>query len=332
MRIAFFGSSRFSCLVLDELRRSPHVIAAVVTQPDQPAGRRLELTPTAVCCDAAQLGLPVLKPERLRNNADFRQALASYNPDAFVVASYGQILPPKVLGLTQWPLNVHPSPLPKLRGASPIRTALLQGLEQTACCIMRMTARMDDGDILLQAPLAIPAAWNYMELETKLGGLGGRLAVQALDDVAAGAARFTPQDENQATYCSVYQREDTALDWHWSVRRLCDAVRAWDPDRGALTALPGGRRLKVWAVSTTAPPDGAATTGSRVKPGTIAVATKRHFWVAAGDGLVRIDEVQPQNKPRMLAADFLAGARLKPGDTLCDPFSACPAPATISHL
>jgi methionyl-tRNA formyltransferase len=332
MRLAFFGSSRFSCLVFDVLRQSRHEIVAVVTQPDQPAGRRLELTPTEVCGNALQLGLAVLKPERLRNNAGFRSALAAHKPDAFIVASYGQILPPKVLALTLWPLNVHPSPLPKLRGASPIRAALLQGLEETACCIIRMTARMDAGEILRQAPLAIPEEWNYLALETALGQLGGRLAAQALDDVAAGAATLTPQDETQATYCTVCKREVTVIDWRRSAAGLRDFVRAWDPDFGALTALPDGRRLKVWAVSLALPPDGAVAVAGDSAPGIIAAVSKRHFWVAAGGGLLRIDEVQPENKARMPAANFLAGARLKPGDALGDPFGASAAPATIPPL
>jgi methionyl-tRNA formyltransferase len=332
MRIAFFGSTRFSCLVLEMLRQGPHEIAAVVTQPDQPAGRRLELTPTALCCSAAQLGLPVLKPERLVNNSGFRQALAAHKPDALIVASYGRILPPKVLGLTEWPLNVHPSPLPRLRGASPIRATLLQGLERTECCIMRMTPRMDDGDILRRAPLAIPVEWNFLGLITQMARLGGLLATQALDDVAAGSVTLEPQDGLQATYCTVYTREDTVIDWRRGVNSLRDFVRAWDPDLGALTALPGGRRLKVWAVSTVAPPDNAVSLAGHAGPGVVAALTKRHFWVAAGNGLLRIDEVQPENKARMPAANFLAGARLKPGDTLCDPLGPGAAPATISPL
>lgn len=322
MRIAFFGSSRFSCLVLEAMLHSRHELAVIVTQPDQPAGRRLAIAPTAVCCSALQLGIPVLKPQLLRNNPGFRDALAAFKPDALLVASYGQIIPASVLALAPWPLNVHPSLLPQLRGASPVRTALLWGLRESGCCIIRMTPRMDDGDILLKQVQPIPEDWNYQALETALGELGGRLAIAALDAVADGSVTFTSQDEAQATYCKTSSREDTYINWHAPAARLRDFIRAWDPDLGALALLPDGRRLKIW--SATLEPSSACLDQTREqrRPGTIISVSKRYFWVAAGEGVVRIDEVQPENKSRMTAADFLAGNRLCPGELL-----ACPAVA-----
>jgi len=141
MRLAFFGSSDLSCIVLKALLGSSHDVVVAVTQPDQPAGRKMQLCPTRICCDAEGQGLPVLKPAKIRSNPSFRAELRSFKPDAFVTASYGQIISPKVLEITEWPLNVHPSLLPELRGASPIRTALLMGLKKTGCCIMRMTPK-----------------------------------------------------------------------------------------------------------------------------------------------------------------------------------------------
>jgi methionyl-tRNA formyltransferase len=311
VRIAFFGSSHFSCLVLRQLLASEHPVVAIVTQPDQPAGRRMELCPTDVCREADGLGIPVLKPERLRNNSAFRQQLRERKPDALLVASYGQIIPPHVLELTQWPLNVHPSLLPSLRGASPIRTALLQGLSTTGCCIIRMTPRLDDGDILLSTGIDVPDDWNYAWLQHYLGEVGGRLAAQALSAVQSGAATSLPQEHSQATYTTSHTRDDTWIDWDRSSREVHNFIRAWDPDVGALTLLPDGRRLKVWhAVSVL----GGSLTDAA--PGTILAVQKEYVTVACRPGALNITEVQPENKRRMDVASFLAGHKLAIGDRL----------------
>lgn len=319
MRVVFFGSTQLSCRVLSILRRSSHEVVAVVTQPDQPAGRNMVLTPTAVCSEAEELGLPVFKPEKIINNLELRRGLRELRPEAFLVASYGKIISRKALELTEYPLNVHPSMLPKLRGASPARTALLQGLSETGCCIMRMTPRMDDGDVLLRRTLSIDHTWNFYEFLTVLGDVGGHMAVEALDLVGRGEGSFEPQDHSQATYCGIHTRDDTIIDWSRGERELLNFVRAWDPDVGACTMLPDGRRLKIWrATSADREQWGAAAAAS--KPGTVLGADKRHFWVATGGGgALRIDEVQPQNKQRMAVANFLAGNAVPEGTELGGP-------------
>ncbi|MCH7472014.1 methionyl-tRNA formyltransferase [bacterium] len=322
MRVAFFGSSRLSCLVLKALLQSPHEVAVVITQPDQPAGRAMALTPTHLCVDALDAGLPVLKPERVRSNPRFRAELMEHKPEAFMVTAYGQIISKKVLALVQWPLNVHPSLLPRLRGASPMRTALLQGLKCTGCCVMKMTPRLDDGDILLREEINIPLDWDHGELEDAMGGLGGRLALQALDSVASGSVKLTPQDEEAATYCSTYTRADTWIDWSRPAARLYDFIRAWSPDIGACTNLPDGKRLKIWQATTQQPPGEekpevyADAPPGNAAPGTVLTAAKMGLWVNTGDGALRIVELQPENRARMSAASFLAGRRLKAGDRL----------------
>jgi methionyl-tRNA formyltransferase len=303
LRIAFFGSSSFSCLVLDKLLASSHNIACVVTQPDQPAGRSMALKPTQVALDASAAGIPVLKPARLRGDTDTLEQLRRLDLDALMVASFGQILPKRILDLTPWPLNVHPSDLPKLRGASPIRTALLQGLARTACCIMRMTPRLDDGDVLLREPVTIGPDWNNEQLEMRLGGLGGEMAVAALEQCASDQVHLIAQDHTLATYCSTYKRNDTWIDWTRDATALHNFIRAWDPDMGALTLLDG-KRLKIWR-SEIAEGSGA--------PGTILEAGRTGITVGCGSGTLRLLELQPENKRRMAAADFLAGNRLLSG-------------------
>jgi methionyl-tRNA formyltransferase len=309
----FFGSTPLSCCVLSILLASRHEVTGVVTQPDQPAGRRMNLTPTAVCSEAEDIGLPVLKPEKISNNREFRQAIRELRPEAYLTASYGKIISRRALELVEFPLNVHPSMLPKLRGASPARTALLQGLQTTGCCIMRMTPRMDDGDVLLRRELPIEPEWNFFELLNHMGQVGGEMAVEALDQVEAGTATFTPQDHDQATYCGTYTRDDTIIDWTRSAGELLNFVRAWDPDVGACTMLPDERRLKIWRAATVSEEDVMNAAGT-AQPGTVVKMSKKHFWVAAGGGgAIRVDELQLENKPRMAAASFLAGNELPVG-------------------
>jgi len=288
----------------------------VVTQPDQPAGRKMTLCPTPVCDQALLEGVPVLKPKHVRSNPAFRRELMQLHPEALMVASYGQIISKKVLALTEWPLNVHPSALPKLRGASPVRTTLLQGLGETACCIMRMTPRLDDGDVLLREQLAIPADWNHEQLETALGELGGRLAVAALDQAVSCTVQLTPQDHDAATYCSRYSRDDTVIDWVLPASELHNFIRAWNPDIGALTSLPDGRRLKVWRARVEEPPDELCASGWCTEPGAILAVSKNALWVACGDGSLRLLEVQPESKARMPVSSFLTGTALSPGQRL----------------
>jgi methionyl-tRNA formyltransferase len=313
VRLAFFGSTRFSCLVLSRLVQSRHGVVAVITQPDQPAGRRLELAPTELCGVAEATALPVLKPERLRNNHELRAQLRALKLDALLVAAYGQIIPPKLLDSTPWPLNVHPSALPKLRGASPIRSALLQSLAGTACCVMRMTPAVDDGDVLCREALAIPPDWNYGQLEEALGRLGGELACSALDALERGTVKLTPQNNAEATYCPRLTRDETIIDWTRPAAELYDFVRAWDPDVGACTHLPDGRRLKVWRAALSPEPGLPAPAAAPGQPGEVAMVGKRHCAIATGDGLLWLAEVQPENRPRMSVASFLAGHPLTAG-------------------
>lgn len=313
MRVAFFGSSQFSCHVLGGLLASAHEVAVVVTQPDQPAGRRMQLRPTPVCEQAQQAGRRVLKPRRLRGNARLLDALRALELDALAVASYGKIIPPELLNLTPWPLNVHPSALPLLRGPSPLRTALLQGLRETQVCIMRMTPRIDDGPLLLRAALPIPAEWNHSALEQAAGELGGRLLVQALELAQQGRVMLEEQDHAQASYTSVHNRADTWIDWTRSNGALADFVRAWDPDAGACTSYrscAGPRRLKLWRARS------AGSGDSMAQPGQIIEASKHELLVQTGGGALSLLEVQPESRSRMAVDSFLAGGQLSAGDLL----------------
>jgi methionyl-tRNA formyltransferase len=310
--VIFFGSSSISCAVLGELAASSHDVLAIVTQPDTPSGRRMESRPTPVCLDLSCSGIPIFKPARLANNTELREQLQAMRPDALLVVSYGKMIPKSLLRLTPWPLNVHPSDLPRLRGASPVRTALLLGLGSTACCIMKMTPRLDDGDILARQHHEIDPACNYAELEEQLGRLGGRMAVEALDAISADRVSCSPQDDAEATYCGTYERSDTEIDWTRSAAEIVNFVRAWDPDLGAYTLLDDGRRLKIWKVRAEEVPADQGSNAPKF-PGEVIAITRKALWVATGQGSLRILELQPDNKNRMPMASWLAGNTVQPG-------------------
>lgn len=315
MRTVFFGSSHFSCHVLDGLLAAGQEVALVVTQPDQPAGRKMQLRPTPVCELAEERGLAVLKPRRLRGPSPLLDQLKSVAPEALAVASYGRIIPPELLELTAWPLNVHPSALPLYRGPSPLRTALLEGLTETEVCIMRMTERIDDGPVLRRAGLRIGSDWNYSALELAAGELGGRLLAEALQIVKGGRAELSDQNHELASYTRVHHRADTWIDWTRSSRELHSFVRAWDPDAGACTSFHSGtapKRLKVWRAETTAQPEGLAP----VPAGTVLRATAHELLVQCGDGCLSLLELQPESRQRMTVASFQAGSRLSAGSVL----------------
>jgi methionyl-tRNA formyltransferase len=179
---------------------------------------------------------------------------------------------------------------------------------------MKMTPRLDDGDVLLRRELEIGDDWNHGRLECELAALGGKLASQALDMCARGSVELTPQDHSEATYTSFHNRDDTIIDWRRPALEIYNAVRAWDPDIGALTFLPGGRRLKVWRVSYEIPEDLALDIMMEPpEPGSIVRATSKDIWVATADGALKLVEVQPENKQRMPVASFLAGNKLAQG-------------------
>lgn len=300
--------------MLGHLLASRHEIVAVVTQPDTPSGRRMVHKPTPVCLDVTPLDIPVFKPEKLANNRELRDSLKALKPDALLVISYGKIIPKSLLKLTDWPLNVHPSDLPRLRGASPVRTALLLGLKRTACCIMKMTPRLDDGDIMLREDYEIGSDCNYGKLELELGLLGGRMAVEALDRIEAGTASLSPQDDDDATYCRTFDRRDTEIDWSQPAEKIESFVRAWDPDMGTFTLLDDERRLKIWRVSVEDPPeDILPAVPADARPGQVLGLGRRVIWVATGQGCIAIEEVQPDNRKRMPTMSWLAGNSIEAG-------------------
>lgn len=307
MSIVFIGTPEFAVPSLRALAEAGFEIATVVTQPDRPAGRGKHLKPPPVKLAAEELGLPVLQPPTLRD-ADVIAQLRALGAEVFVAVAYGQILRPEVLDIPpRGVLNVHPSLLPRWRGASPIAGAILGGDEETGVTIMLMDAGMDSGPILSQQRVPISPDDTTGTLTESLAALGASLLAETLPRWVAGEIDPQPQDASRASVTRLTRKEDAAIDWSLPAIEVWRRVRAYNPWPGAHTAL-NGELLHIWRSW----PVGAA---SRETPGTVVAppanlpepARDAAFGVQTGDGLLTVLEMQRAGRRALSSADFLRG-------------------------
>ena len=250
-------------------------LAAVVTQPDRPAGRGHRLQPSAVKAAAQELGLRIYEPGNLR---DFAAQIAENTFDLFALASYGRILPRALIEQPRLgALNVHPSLLPRFRGATPIQTAIASGARETGVTIMLMDAGMDTGDVVLQERVAIAPGETFGELHDRLALIGAELLVQAIDLARHGALARQPQI-GEPSVTRPIAKDDLLVDLTWPAQRVVDAVRAFSP-QPAVRAELGGEMVKI---------------------------LRAHV---APDGSLEIDELIAPNRGRMSGAEYLRGKR-----------------------
>lgn len=298
VKIVFMGSPEFAVPVLNGLA-AQYGIAGVITQPDKPAGRGRTITSPPVKVLAETLGLPVVQPARLREPEVFAQ-LSLWSPDLIVVAAYGQILRQNVLDLPRYGcLNVHASLLPRWRGASPVQAALLHGDAETGVTIMQMEAGLDTGPMLAQRSTPIQARDTAETLTARLAEIGAGLLLEMLPQYLAGECRAIAQDETQATYAGMIQKEEGQLDFKRPGAELERKVRAFSPWPGAFLSWEGGL-LKVHRAHFEE--DMKALPGKRTRIGKLPA-------VGAADGWLVLEEVQPSGKKPMPGSVFLNGAR-----------------------
>ena len=308
LRIVFFGTPEFAVPTLDALLRSSHQVVGVVTQPDRPRGRGHKTSPSPVKARALDASLPVLQPERLKDEA-FLADLAEMRADLGVVAAYGRILTDAVLAVPRLGLiNVHASLLPKYRGAAPVHRAIMNGERETGVTIMRVVKALDAGPMLAKTTRPIGPDETSEDVERDLASDGAVLLAAVVDDLAAGRARETLQDDASATYAHRLTKADSAIDWNWTADRVHDVVRGLHPWPHAATFLRG-RRLILLRSAASSDLAGAA-------PGTVVAARADDLIVAAGSGRVRLIEIQAEGKRPMSAREFLAGHSVAPGDRL----------------
>ncbi|MDR6220779.1 methionyl-tRNA formyltransferase [Deinococcus soli (ex Cha et al. 2016)] len=303
-RVAFFGSPAFALPVLDAIREHFQVVL-VVAQPDKPVGRGLKLTPPPVAARAAELGLPLAQPKKLRGNAAFEATLRESGADVAVTCAYGKILPLSVLNIPRYGfLNTHTSLLPAYRGSAPIQWALVNGEAVTGTTIMQTDEGMDTGPVLLQEALPIAPDWTSLDLADALSAQASRLIVQALSNLDGLSP--TPQDEARATHAPMLVKEDGFVRWGDTAAQIVNrsrGVAAWPQT----TAFLGGARLKLGGLSVTA--------GSG-QPGEVLGISEGGLTVAARDGAVLIRTVQPEARKAQPAHTWAQGAGVTRGTRL----------------
>jgi len=303
LRLAFMGTPDFAVPILEALRAAGHEIAAVYTQPPRPAGRGHQPQPSPVARAAAAAGIPVRTPARL--DAAEVEAFRALVLDAAVVAAYGLILPPTVLGAPRLGcINVHASLLPRWRGAAPIQRALLAGDSETGVTIMQMDAGLDTGPMLLKEAVPIGPKATAQELHDRLAALGASLVVRALAGLAAGTLAAVQQPAEGVTYAKKLAREEGRLDWRKTAAELERAVRALNPAPGVWLEH-GGERIKVLAAEIVAAASGA--------PGTVLDAA---LTVACGSGALRLTRLQRPGRAPMEADALLRGFAIPAGTRL----------------
>ncbi|MGH2687084.1 MAG: methionyl-tRNA formyltransferase [Actinomycetota bacterium] len=306
MRVAFLGNDPWSVPSLEAVAGSRHRVALVVTRDPRPAGRKRRPRPTAVAEAARRLDLPLLETPTVKRGAGW-DSLRSAAPDVLAVVAYGEILPLEVLELPAVaPVNVHFSLLPRLRGADPVRRAILQGEARTGVTTIRMDEGLDTGPILLQVGDEIRDEDHGGSLGARLSLAGGRLLVRTLDGLERGEIEPREQDHDAATLAPKLRPEEEWIDWGEPAAAVWRLVRALSPEPGARTRF----RDRVLKVLRARPVDG------REPPGSIVEAGKHRLVVAAGRGALDLEEVVLEGRRPMSGAELARGQRPVIGERL----------------
>ena len=304
MKLVFAGTPDFAAAALAALHAANHEIALVLTQPDRPSGRGLQLVPSAVKRLATSLGVPVRQPATLKEPA-IQAELRELAPDAMIVAAYGLIVPQTVLDIPKRGcINIHASLLPRWRGAAPIQRAILAGDPTTGVSIMQMDAGLDTGAVLLDEAIPIGADDTAQTLHDRLAELGAKLIVRALERDPTPAL----QDASRATYAAKLDKREAAIDWRERAELIERKVRAFNPVPGATTTYTGSP-LKIWHART--------HPGARrdAEPGTVVAADRDAIVVACGEGTaLAATTLQRAGGKRLGAAALLAGTPIRPGE------------------
>jgi methionyl-tRNA formyltransferase len=315
MLLVFCGTPQFAVPTLKKLVEARHSMPLVVTQPDRPRGRGMEVAVSPVKDAAMRLGVPVLQPATIKNNAEFHEQLTAIRPDAIIVVGYGRIIPQWMIDLPRLGnVNLHASLLPKYRGAAPIQWAIARGESATGVTTMRIDAGLDTGDILMQRELRIDPEDTAETLGPKLATMGADLMVETLRGLENGRVRPLPQDHSQATLAPILRKEDGRMDFSRTASDLFNRLRGFQPWPGAFTIFKG----KTMQVHRAEPARHAVSRA----PGEMAVEGA-YLFVGCGkskeknaDTTLELIEIQLEGKRRMTAQEFINGYRPKSGDRL----------------
>lgn len=310
LRIVFMGTPDFAATNLQALLAGKDEVVAVVTQPDKPKGRGKKLSPPAVKVVAEKAGLPVLQPTKIRTD-EFRNELASYNADLFIVIAYGRILPKSLLDIP--PLgcvNVHGSLLPRHRGAAPIQWAVILGDNEVGVTSMLMDEGMDTGDILVKKVITPSETETAGTLFEKLATLGTDALLETVDGLRNSSIKPEAQNHQEATEAPMLAKNDGLVNWDKTAQEIHCFIRGMDPWPCAYSFL-GGKRVRLFAPEIFAKQADDA-------PGTIIRVSKEGLLVATSENSILIREIQPEGKKRMAVASYICGAKIEVGSNFTD--------------
>ena len=301
----------FAVPPLEALVRAGHAVSLVVTQPDRPKGRGMEVALSPVKQKAGELGLPVVQPEKIKNNAEFRAQLEAIAAECIVIVGYGRIIPRWMLDLPpHGNINLHASLLPKYRGAAPIQWAIASGEQVTGNTTMRIDEGLDTGDMLLQQEMEIRPEDTSVTLAPRLSAMGAELLVETLRAIGEKRLQGRPQDHSLATLAPILTREDGRINFaRDTAQTICNRHRGFQPWPGAFTTFRG-KQLTLHALHAISALAGAPA----LMAGEIAVAGEQ-LLVGCGAGTaIAIDELQLEGKRRMSAREFINGYQPKAGE------------------
>jgi methionyl-tRNA formyltransferase len=308
-KIVFMGTPDFSVPILQQLIKDGYDVIGVVTQPDRPVGRKKVLTPPPVKVEALKHSIPVFQPEKIRQEEELEKIL-SLNPDLIVTAAFGQILPNKLLEAPKYGcINVHASLLPELRGGAPIHYAIMQGKQKTGVTIMYMVEKLDAGDILTRIEVPIAEEDNVGTLHIKLSTAGAKLLAETLPLLLEGRLTPKPQNNEEATFAANIKREQEKINWTKTGEEIFNHIRALNPWPVAFTTV-NGQVLKIWRSE--------KVSGQKMEvPGTIINIESDGFSVSTGnETAIKIIELQPSGKTKMMSDQFLRGSKISIGTKL----------------
>jgi methionyl-tRNA formyltransferase len=328
MKVVFCGTPQFAVPTLKRLVTQPDFeIAAVITQPDRPSGRGMQVSFSAVKEAARAAGVPVHQPEKIRA-PEAQEMIQGIAPDCIVIIAYGQIIPARLLPIPKYGwINLHASLLPKYRGAAPINWAIANGETKSGLTTMRIDAGMDTGDMLLQAELAIGPRETTPELAARMAEAGAPLMVETLHGIAAGTLPARPQNPAEATLAPMLNREDGRIDWSRSANEIYNRMRGLTPWPGSFTSFRG-RNCHVLAEPVSNPlhegqsPDAAvaqaASAPAARAPGTLRLTSDGLFVSCQGATELRVLSVKQDGGKKVGALEFASGARLTEGERFGD--------------
>lgn len=306
MRTVFLGTSDISVPSLEALIESEHEVCAVITQPDKAKGRGRKMAASPVKEAALRENIPLIQPAKV-GSEEVLEELRKISPDIFVLVSFAQMIPEALCSIAPFGcINMHPSLLPKYRGAGPIRGPILNGDKEGGVTIMQIAPKMDSGDILLQEKIPLDPKETLKTYEAKAAKAGAQLVLKALKGLEEGTIVFTPQNEEEATYLKKIDKSDGLIDFNRPAAEIERQIRACDPWPSAFTYL-NGKMFKIWDAD-------VEEKESSALAGTVAEAGKKYILIKTSQGLLKPNIVQIEGKRRMTMEEFLRGYKIKEGD------------------